>query len=66
MKPIHAAVLLVASCASAPPTYERQPWASVSLEQARAECYAEINRIGSNVPSMYLCMRAKGWDERSH
>jgi hypothetical protein len=43
--------------------YQRQPWAKMSVQQAEAECHAEINRIGGT-PNMYLCMKARGWFER--
>ncbi len=43
--------------------YVRQSWAQVSVQQADAECLAEINRVGG-IPNMYLCMRSKGWLER--
>lgn len=58
----------VSACSTAPELpaehrYARQDWAKVSAQQAEAECYAEINRPGG-IPNMYLCMRAKGWQER--
>lgn len=55
--------LLLAACASGPTYYDREPWATVGLEQAQAECQAEINRP-TGIPSMFLCLRSKGWNER--
>lgn len=65
---MRAALLLAALCGCSgaparPTTYANLGWAKVSVAQAEAECYAEINRVGG-IPSMYLCMRAKGWEER--
>lgn len=55
--------LLLTGCASGPVYYDRAPWATMTLEQARVECQAEINRP-TGIPSMHLCLRSKGWNER--
>jgi hypothetical protein len=65
---IVALLILAAGCASGPrqpasQRYARLDWARSSVEQSEAECYADINRIGGP-GSLYLCMRAKGWQER--
>lgn len=65
------AAWLLAGCSSGPAKprlplearYDRQSWASVSVHQAEAECYAEINRPGG-IPNLYLCMKSKGYFER--
>lgn len=59
------AALLLAGCASGPARhtyYERQPWAKEGFEQAKAECYYEINQPGK-MGSLYLCLESKGWHE---
>lgn len=68
MKTAITLLVFLSGCASAPQRppeqrFARQSWAIVSAAQAEAECYAEINRLGG-IPSLYLCMRAKGWNER--
>ena len=54
--------LLLSACASTPTHYERQSWARVGFQQAKAECYYEINQPGK-MGSLYLCMVSKGWQE---
>lgn len=63
------ALLAIAGCASAPERpaaerYARLQWAQGSVEQAEAECYQHINSAAGFGSSLYLCMRAKGWQER--
>ena len=58
---------LLSLCACGTPSksyYERQPWATMTQEEAEAKCRAEINSIAGFGQSMYLCMRGKGWQER--
>lgn len=63
------AVLVSSGCASAPERpaaerYARLDWATMGAEQAEAECYQHINSVAGFGSSLYLCMRAKGWQER--
>lgn len=55
-----AAVLF--GCQTTPRSYRNLGWAKVSVQEAEARCYAEINKPGG-VPNLYLCMRAMGWSE---
>jgi TPR repeat protein len=55
-------VLLLTSTAGST-QYLRQPWATVSKEQAEAECYNYINSAAGRGSNLYLCMKAKGYDE---
>lgn len=58
------AAIVVAGCASGPEIFDRQPWAKVSKQQAEAECYNEINTNAGRGSNFYLCMKAKGWEQR--
>lgn len=67
-RPALLLLIMISGCSSSPQRpleeqYARQNWAKVSVQQAEAECYAEINRIGG-IPNMYLCMKSKGFEER--
>ena len=55
--------IVLAACSSTPTTYRNAGWATVSVEQAQAECQAHINSLAGLGSNMYLCMRAKGWQE---
>lgn len=58
--------LLLVGCSTSAPrssSYSRADWASVSLDQAIAECRNDINREGGS-PNMRLCLGAKGWKEQ--
>lgn len=51
--------LLLSACA--PAGYIQQPWAAISLEQAKAECYDAVQ--ANPLRSFSLCMEAKGYKE---
>ncbi len=56
--------LLLAGCADVPPPqYVRAPWATESLDQARAECFNFINSAAGYGSDEYLCLKSKGWTE---
>ena len=42
--------------------YSRLSWATTTVGQAEAECYAEIQK--NPLLGLPTCMRAKGWQER--
>lgn len=43
--------------------FERQSWATVSKEQAEAECYHSINTAAGWGSNFHLCMESKGYKE---
>lgn len=59
-------LLLIAACSSGPrrpTTWVNLGWAKTSVQQAEAECWAEIQRP-NGIPGFDLCMKAKGWERR--
>ena len=67
---LYSAFLVVLSGCAAQPMlpieqrYIRQPWASVPVQQAEAECYHSINTVAGLGSNLYLCMKSKGYTER--
>lgn len=66
MKYALGAALLLVGCASnyQAGIYDRQPWATVSRQQAEAECINFVNSAQGRGSNVYLCMQSKGWVER--
>lgn len=56
-------VVTLAGCAVPPARWERESWANESLSQAKAECYNFINSAQGRGSDLYLCMKAKSWNE---
>jgi len=64
---VAAAVVFLSACSSTPssPTqWVNLGWANTPVQQAEAECYNFINSAAGWGSNLYLCMKAKGWEER--
>jgi hypothetical protein len=57
LSPLIALCLLITACA--PAGYVQQPWASISREQAEAECYDAVQ--ANPLRAFPRCMEAKGY-----
>ena len=52
-------IILLSACTGTP-QYQQLTWATISMQQAEAECLADVQR--DVTLGMPVCMKAKGWE----